>query len=157
MPDASQVVQHAAAATATSMPYLPLIPSHLPVELVAASLKQPTKSHSHAHHHHEHRPRCTLDSEDEKFDSIFVNLRCPLHLRRVADLLHQQSFPRNYTTHVRCPKHGIVHDPALALPERNSRETSSFESSCSSIKSTRSLKVCLRGSKVVKSQRLTRC
>uniref|UniRef100_A0A0K3CJ75 BY PROTMAP: gi/342319407/gb/EGU11356.1/ Rab guanyl-nucleotide exchange factor [Rhodotorula glutinis ATCC 204091] n=1 Tax=Rhodotorula toruloides TaxID=5286 RepID=A0A0K3CJ75_RHOTO len=92
------------------MPYLPLIPSHLPVELVAASLKQPTKSHSHAHHHHEHRPRCTLDSEDEKFDSIF-------------------SFPRNYTTHVRCPKHGIVHDPALALPERNSRETSSFESS----------------------------
>ncbi|BGP71457.1 hypothetical protein RTBOTA2_004557 [Rhodotorula toruloides] len=99
--------------------------SHLPVELVAASLKQPTKSHSHAHHHHEHRPRCTLDSEDEKFDSIF-------------------SFPRNYTTHVRCPKHGIVHDPALALPERNSRETSSFESSCSSIKSTRSLKCALK-------------
>ncbi|BGP25665.1 hypothetical protein JCM10295v2_004598 [Rhodotorula toruloides] len=96
--------------------------SSLPVELVAASLKQPTKAHSHSHSHH---PRCTLDSEDEKFDSVF-------------------SFPRNHTTHVRCPKHGIVHDPALALPERNSREASSFESSCSSTKSTRSLKCALK-------------
>jgi hypothetical protein len=87
-----------------------------------------------------------------------VSRRCrPLHLNSIADFVRpRQSFPRNHTTHVRCPKHGIVHDPALALPERNSRETSSFESSCSSTKSTRSLKVCLRAFVRVKSLWLTR-
>lgn len=49
MPDASQVVQHAAAATATSMPYLPLIPSpHLPQSLIRTQLSSsPTLLPSH--------------------------------------------------------------------------------------------------------------
>ncbi|GAA5922693.1 hypothetical protein JCM3775_006102 [Rhodotorula graminis] len=65
------------------------------------------------------------------------------------------SFPRGHTTHAVCPKHGIVHDAALALPERDSRSLSSCGrsntfnsmSSCSSGDSAcskRSLKCTLR-------------
>ncbi|BGP22429.1 hypothetical protein JCM10295v2_001308 [Rhodotorula toruloides] len=49
MPDASQIVQHAAAATAISIPYLPLIPSpHLPQSLIRTQLSSsPTLLPSH--------------------------------------------------------------------------------------------------------------
>ncbi|GAA5890034.1 hypothetical protein JCM6882_009208 [Rhodosporidiobolus microsporus] len=93
--------------------------------------------HSHrSHHHHSSGKRapCTLDDpfEGEK-QTIF-------------------SFPRNHTHHRVCPRHGIVHDPALALPERDSRTASSKASStsrssaesCSSRGSGRSLKCALR-------------
>ncbi|GJN90177.1 hypothetical protein Rhopal_003176-T1 [Rhodotorula paludigena] len=96
----------------------------LPHDLVEASLRQPTRRQVQS------QSRCSLSSDDEKM-SIF-------------------SFPRNHTSHSVCPRHGIVHDPALALPARDSRHASSrwssrsSTSSCSSTSSKRSLKCTLK-------------
>ncbi|GAA5930443.1 uncharacterized protein JCM15063_004806 [Sporobolomyces koalae] len=49
--------------------------------------------------------RCTLEVERESWSNPF-------------------SFPRSHTHHHVCPKHGIRHDPFLALPGREER---SFE------------------------------
>ncbi|GAA5871165.1 hypothetical protein JCM3774_006810 [Rhodotorula dairenensis] len=92
--------------------------------------KRPSPSRRHSAHGS--RPACTLHSQEERLDSIF-------------------SFPRNHTKHEVCPRHGIVHDPALALPERNSRGASdsdhSSSGSCSSSvrsnSSARSIKCAL--------------
>lgn len=81
---------------------------------------------------HTRRPPCTLHSHNERLDSVF-------------------SFPRNHIKHDICPRHGIVHDPALALPERDSREAtdsdhSAYGSCSSSVRSSssaRSLKCAL--------------
>ncbi|GAA5987393.1 hypothetical protein JCM10908_001937 [Rhodotorula pacifica] len=99
------------------------------VEYSSSPMKRPSPSRKHSHGS---RPACTLHSRDERLDSIF-------------------SFPRNHTKHEVCPRHGIVHDPALALPERDSREATdsdhSSSGSCSSSlrsnSSSRSIKCAL--------------
>ncbi|GAA5905721.1 hypothetical protein JCM8208_000877 [Rhodotorula glutinis] len=107
--------------------FLEPVESTLPHDIVDWSLKVPSRR-SHA------SPVCSLASASRP--SLY-------------------SFPRAHTTHAVCPKHGIVHDAALALPERDSRSLSSCErsstfnstSSCSSGGSTcskRSLKCTLR-------------
>ncbi|BGP41320.1 hypothetical protein JCM10449v2_005297 [Rhodotorula kratochvilovae] len=87
----------------------------LPHEIVEVARKEPSRRHEN-HQHSSSKLPCTLHAESTT--SIF-------------------SFPRNHTSHARCPRHGIVHDPALSLPERDSRSLSSV-SSTSSTASTRS-------------------
>ncbi|BGP17477.1 hypothetical protein JCM10213_004427 [Rhodosporidiobolus nylandii] len=56
------------------------------------------------------------------------------------------SFPMGHTKHEKCPRHGIVHDPKLAMPEREERRSRSCESrrSCASSGSKRSFKCALK-------------
>ncbi|GAA5982437.1 hypothetical protein JCM5350_000410 [Sporobolomyces pararoseus] len=68
--------------------------------------------------------KCTLDIEKEAWSNPF-------------------SFPRSHTHHRVCPKHGIRHDPFLALPGREER---SFE--CGQYKTSK--KVDLRKTKTNK-------
>ncbi|GAA5849338.1 hypothetical protein JCM8547_006518 [Rhodosporidiobolus lusitaniae] len=134
-PPASPALSHAS--TSSTFDLLePVSPSELPhLFVVERSLAAPSsmpksgsssRSHHHHHRHHTHehktrRPPCTLnDAVEGEKQSIF-------------------SFPRNHTTHLVCPRHGIVHDPALAIPERDSRDTSSGSS-------TRSSSRCSEGS-----------
>ncbi|TNY17330.1 hypothetical protein DMC30DRAFT_200009 [Rhodotorula diobovata] len=91
------------------------VESSLPHDIVTLSALKPqatVKSASrrhHGHHHSSSTAACSLLAEPAAFSPF--------------------SFPRNHTTHARCPKHGIVHDPALALPQRDSRSLSSTSSS----------------------------
>ncbi|GAA5839537.1 hypothetical protein JCM9279_005971 [Rhodotorula babjevae] len=107
--------------------FLEPVESTVPHDIVDWSLKTPSRR-AHA------SPVCSLASESRP--SLY-------------------SFPRSHTTHAVCPKHGIVHDAALAIPERDSRSLSSSGrsstfnsmSSCSSRGSTcskRSLKCTLK-------------
>ncbi|GAA5832657.1 hypothetical protein JCM11251_001400 [Rhodosporidiobolus azoricus] len=144
-PPSSPGLSFASASTASTFDLLePVDQDELPhLFVVERSLAAPSsKSHptyhgqqSHSSHTHSHshskRPRCSLhDSFEGEKQSVF-------------------SFPRNHTTHSVCPRHGIVHDPALALPDRDSRSASSSSStssaaSCSSKGSGRSFKCALR-------------
>ncbi|GAA6025295.1 hypothetical protein JCM10207_001288 [Rhodosporidiobolus poonsookiae] len=83
----------------------------------------------HASHRHEKRPPCTLSDPDFV---LFPSSSSSSFL----------SFPRHHTSlhSTPCPRHGIVHDPSLALPARDSREACSTGSVCSfsSARSSRS-------------------
>ncbi|GAA6025293.1 hypothetical protein JCM10207_001287 [Rhodosporidiobolus poonsookiae] len=83
----------------------------------------------HASHRREKRPPCTLSDPDF---ALFPSSSSPSFL----------SFPRHHTSvhSTVCPRHGIVHDPYLALPARDSREACSTGSVCSfsSARSSRS-------------------
>ncbi|GAA5846434.1 hypothetical protein JCM3766R1_001888 [Sporobolomyces carnicolor] len=97
--------------------YAPLEPveGSLPKELYAASRSTPPKRDA----------KCTLDVEREAWSNPF-------------------SFPRAHTHHHVCPKHGIRHDPFLALPGREER---SFECGQYKIKPT---KIAMRKTKTNK-------
>ncbi|GAA6050740.1 hypothetical protein JCM3770_006602 [Rhodotorula araucariae] len=105
----------------------------IPHDIIEAALKQPSRQHDSEHH-----------------PSRSSKLSCTLHTESTTSIF---SFPRNHTAHSRCPRHGIVHDPALSLPERDSRRLSSVSSTSSwastrsgdSVCSKRSLKCALRG------------
>ncbi|GAA6062925.1 hypothetical protein JCM10212_007156 [Sporobolomyces blumeae] len=93
----------------------------VPHELVEASIatndSKARTSHSRVKHHalkSSPAPQCTLELERERWTSF--------------------SFPSNHTHHHVCPKHGIRHNAALALPGRDERSFScgeSFKSSSS--------------------------
>ncbi|KWU43771.1 hypothetical protein RHOSPDRAFT_34748 [Rhodotorula sp. JG-1b] len=115
----------------TTYDLLEPIQGPFPRDLVDSSQSPKKRSSSSRRSSAGPRPACTLQ-KNERLDSIF-------------------SFPRNHTKHDVCPRHGIVHDPALALPERDSREAtdsdhSSSGSCSSSVRSSssgRSLKCAL--------------